>query len=120
MSIHRPPHVEVLELLTAAWQLAADVLLSLIAGSDAARPAGPPVVELYLAADRGRERGTSDLRKLIDFAPYGQSDRSQIPEMTVAITGPLHLTPADRQLWVRRALAHGGQAYGFTDASVDW
>jgi hypothetical protein len=111
---------EVQALLTAAWQLAADVLPSSIEGSDAARPAGPPVVELYLAAERGREHGTSDLRDMVDFSPFGRSDRSQIPAMSVAITGPLHLSPADCQMWARRAFAYLGQAYGFTDASANW
>jgi hypothetical protein len=111
---------EVLDVLTAAWHLAADVLPSFIQGSDIARPAGPPVVELYLASDRGREQGTSDLRKMVDFSPFGHSERSQIPEMSVAITGPLYIGDTGRRLRAGEGLAYLGQAYGFTDASADW
>ena len=115
----RLPLDEVLELLTAAWQQASDAL-SFIEGSDTSRAAGTPLAELYLAADRGREQGRSDLRNLIDFSPFGHSDRSPIPEMLVTITGPLHRSSTDRQLRARQAIVYMGQAYGFDDASADW
>jgi hypothetical protein len=40
--------------------------------------------------------------------------------MSVTITGPLRLSPGDRQYRTRQALAYMAQGFGFDNVTEDW
>ncbi len=89
---------EVAEVLIVAWQTATEQLAAVLAGDPAAmRWSYPPTVELRLTAEArydGNPQRQPELGDYINMSSLGQTDRDQIREMAVTITGPPQLTPA--------------------------
>ena len=114
---------EVAEVLTVAWQTAAERLTSAVAGDPAGmRWAYPPTVELRVIAE-ARYDGTParqpELSDYIDLSSLGHSDRDQIREMAVTVTADPQLGPDERRSQARKALTYMARQFGFLDAAED-
>lgn len=112
---------EVLAFLSAAWHTVAETTPELMVDDPGTVPfAWPPVAELRLSAEHRHDETTNlrDLRDLVDFAPFGTSDRDHLTEISVTITGPLRLSRDDRQARTRQGLAYMGQGPGFNDSMM--
>jgi hypothetical protein len=114
---------EVHAFLTAAWRTVAEVLPAVLAEDPGALPyAWPPVAELRLSAEHPHDQTENHryLPDLVDLSVFGTTDRNPLAEMSVTITGPLRLTPGDRQNRTREALAYMAQGFGFDNVTEDW
>jgi hypothetical protein len=112
---------EVAAFLATAWQTATEVLPETAAREpDGFLFAWPPLVELRLSADRFDEASRRYLPDLVDLSVFGASDRSQLSEMAVTISGPLRLGQDDRRTRTRQALAHMARGFGFDHVSDSW
>jgi hypothetical protein len=77
---------------------------------------GPPRVELRLSAEQAPEQGLKqlDLTDMIDFSPWGGTDRTPLPLMVVTIAGPVRLTDQERHKRTGEAIAFMAQGFGFS------
>jgi hypothetical protein len=114
---------EVHAFLAAAWHTVAEVLPAVLAEDPETLPyAWPPVAELRLSAEHPHDQTANHryLPDLIDLSAFGTTDRCPLAEMSVTITGPLRLSPGDRQYRTRQALAYMAQGFGFDNVTEDW
>jgi len=114
---------EVAEVLTVAWQTAAERLTSAVATDPAGmRWAYPPTVELRVIAEArydGTPHRQPELSDYIDLSSLGHSDRGQIHEMAVTITADPQLDQDERRSRAREALTYMARQFGFLDAAED-
>lgn len=113
---------EIAEFLTAASQMAVTVLPEMVTAESATmRWTSPPTVEIRLSTeDLGNTTGPPPLlTDMIDFTPFGTSDRTALVEMAVTITAPPRLTADARRDLTRQAIEHMAHGFGFLDATED-
>ncbi|MFB7375899.1 hypothetical protein [Kitasatospora purpeofusca] len=111
---------EVEETLLAAWRTATGVLPSTVVDTSTPRPwSQPPTVLLQIATGSAHGTATPPLDLLVDLAPFGDSDRAPLTEMSVTVSADPQLTEEERRLLLRRALVRMAQAFGYIDAAED-
>lgn len=111
-------------IFVAAWYTATETLPAVfLADPGAARPAGPPIVELRVSAEASHDAAPGQqptLSDFVDLSAWGTSDRDNLTEMSVTITAPTHLEPDDRQNLTHKAMVYMAEAFGFVNASGTW
>ncbi|CAL9474927.1 hypothetical protein [Streptomyces sp. enrichment culture] len=113
---------EVMTVLFAAWKTATEVLPWLgVPDARTRRWTSPPEVELSLSTDRAHnDEGSSiALTDVIDFSPFGPTDRRRLTKMSITTTAAPFLSRYERDSLVREAVAEMGMAFGFAQAGIN-
>jgi hypothetical protein len=108
---------ELTPFLTSAWRAVTDDLPAMLDPDPTFGPfSGPPLVELRLSAEQPPEQGLKQLglTDMIDFSPWGGTDRTSLPLMVVTIAGPVRLTDQERYKRAGEAIAFMAQGFGFS------
>lgn len=120
---HRLSTGKVAEFLVEAWEMATEVLPGAVT-DDPLRHLWvfPSAVDLRIVAEEKFDSiaiETKTLDNYIDLAPLGETDQGPLRGMSVAVTAPLALDPAERRGVAGKALAYMTSRHGYLDAA-DW
>jgi len=111
---------ELVGFFASAWQAATALVLTTGKQAQEVPPAGPSRLELYIQNRHPPEGGQRVLRTedLLDLSVFGRTRKSQLRDLSVAVTTPLSLSADEIDSLVRQALKRMASDFGFTGADI--
>jgi len=112
---------ELLGFLTSGWQAAEALVLTTGQAAAEVPPAGPTRLELYIQNRRPENSGGPRVVRtldMVDLSAFGPPRRTQLSDLSVAVTAPGGLDRQQIQAIVRDALVRMASDFGFSAAET--
>lgn len=112
---------ELVGFFTTAWQAATALVLTTGEQASEVPPAGAPRVELYIENRHPEASGgprALRILDLVDLSVFGRTRKTQLGNLSIGVTAPLHLSPERTASLVREALIRMANDFGFTAADT--